>query len=120
MNPSYVLARVRDQPVRAVGEATLLFIILLILFFTFRVVRTYLKLSHIPGPIFAGFSNLPRVSWVLSKHAHDIHIELHEKYGDLVRFGPNMVSVADPAEIPTIYPLKAGFVKVRVERALLV
>jgi hypothetical protein len=31
-----------------------------------------------------------------------------------------MVSVADPAEIPTIYPLKAGFVKVRVERALLV
>lgn len=68
-----------------------------------------------PGPFLAAFSTIPRVSWVLSKRAHDIHIGLHQQYGDLVRFDPNMVSVADPVEISTIYPMKPEFVKVRGE-----
>lgn len=54
----------------------------------------------------ASLFNLPRVSWVLSKRVHESHIELHEKYGDQVCFGPNMVSVADSAEIPTIYAMR--------------
>lgn len=96
----------------------LLFGLLTLFIFCLRSLRSYWRLKHIPGPFLAGFSNLPRVSWVLSKRAHKIHIGLHEKYGDLVRFGPNMVSVSDPAEIPTIYPLKGpGFIKVRYEKS---
>jgi hypothetical protein len=110
----YSLAHISRDPVTAFFNATILITILTVLFYTFRALRTYLKLSHIPGPFATGFSNIPRVSWVLSKCAHDIHIGLHEQYGDLVRFGPNMVSVANPAAIPTIYPLRAGFVKVRL------
>ena len=109
----YSLAHVSHEPVTALFNAAILIAILTALFYSFRAVRTYLKLSHIPGPLATGFSNIPRVSWVLSKRAHDIHIGLHEQYGDLVRFGPNMVSVANPAAIPIIYPLRAGFVKVR-------
>ena len=81
-------------------------------FLLLRFLESYIRLRQVPGPFLAAWSNLPRVSWALSKRAHEIHIELHEKYGDLVRFGPNMVSVSDPREIPTLYPMRPGFVKV--------
>ena len=84
----------------------------------FRSVTSYLRLRQVPGPFLAAWTNFPRVSWVLSKRAHEIHIGLHERYGDLVRFGPNMVSVADPREIPTIYPMRPGFVKVGMSESL--
>ena len=75
--------------------------------------HSYLLLRGIPGPLLAAFSNLPRVSWVLSGRAHDIHIHLHRQYGKLVRFGPNMVSVGDPAEIQTLYSFTGKFTKVK-------
>lgn len=75
--------------------------------------NSYILLRQIPGPLLAAFSNLPRVSWVLSNQAHDMHINLHQKYGKLVRFGPNMVSVGDPAEIPNLYSFTRKFTKVR-------
>ena len=84
----------------------------------FRSVTSYLRLRQVPGPFLAAWTNLPRVSWVFSKRAHEIHIGLHEKYGDLVRFGPNMVSVSDPREIPTLYPMRPGFVKVGMSERL--
>jgi hypothetical protein len=71
------------------------------------------KLSHVPGPFLAALSNIPRMSWVWGRRAHEIHIELHRKYGDLVRFGPNMVSIADPVEIPKIYGFTGNYKKVR-------
>jgi len=75
--------------------------------------RSYQGLRHVPGPFIAAWTNLPRLSWVLSNRAHDIHIQLHRQYGKLVRFGPNMVSISDPAEIPTIHGFSPGFQKVR-------
>lgn len=61
------------------------------------------RLRHIPGPFAAALTNFPRLKWVLNSNAHDTHIALHRKYGSLVRFGPNMVSISDPQEIPNIY-----------------
>lgn len=74
--------------------------------------RSYLWLSHIPGPFFAKFTNIPRLLWVKSYHAHKTHVELHKRYGPIVRFGPNMVSVGDPKEIGTIYSFKQPWRKV--------
>ena len=87
----------------------LLFAALLGLWF----LQSYAKLRHVPGPFLASLTNFPRLCWVLSNRAHDIHISHHRKYGKLVRFGPNMVSVGDPAEIPNIYGFNGKFVKVR-------
>ncbi|CAK7240637.1 MAG: hypothetical protein STHCBS139747_002083 [Sporothrix thermara] len=42
---------------------------------------------------------------------HLYHIDLHEKYGNIVRLGPRSVSVADPDAAKIIYALNAGFVK---------
>lgn len=77
---------------------------------------SYLRLRRIPGPFLAAISSLPRVSWVLSNRAHDIHIDLHKQYGKLVRFGPNVVSVGDPAEIPNLYGFTGKYQKVRMPR----
>ncbi len=74
--------------------------------------HSYFRLRHVPGPFIAAWTNLPRLSWVLSNRAHDIHIQLHRQYGKMVRFGPNMVSISDPAEIPTIYGFNPVFQKV--------
>lgn len=74
--------------------------------------RTYWKLKDIPGPFFAKFTNLQRVLWVRSKRSHAIHQELHQRFGSVVRFGPNMVSISDPAAIAQVYPMRPGLPKV--------
>ncbi|RDW93185.1 cytochrome P450 [Aspergillus mulundensis] len=80
--------------------------------------RTYFRLSHIPGPFLAKLTNIPRFTWVLSNKAHDIHVSLHRKHGPLVRFGPNMVSVADPKEVSHVYAFKYPWVKSNFYSAL--
>ncbi|PLN86963.1 putative benzoate 4-monooxygenase cytochrome P450 [Aspergillus taichungensis] len=81
--------------------------------------RTYARLRHIPGPIGASLSNLSRLSWVWSRRAHVKHINLHRQYGPLVRFGPNMVSVADPREVPNIYGFSGKYKKSRFYQVIL-
>ncbi|KAA8652914.1 cytochrome P450 [Aspergillus tanneri] len=71
----------------------------------------WFRLRHIPGPFLASLTNFTRMSWVSTKKAHLIHQEIHQKYGDVVRLGPNMVSISDPSAILTIYPMRKGFVK---------
>ena len=74
--------------------------------------RVYWQLRHIPGPFWAKFTNLQRVAWVRTGRAHEIHQAVHDKYGEVVRFGPNMISLSNPAWIPTVYPIRPGFPKV--------
>jgi hypothetical protein len=70
-------------------------------------------LSHIPGPALAGWTRLWRLNHVRKGKAHLTMIELHRKYGKLVRTAPNVVDVGDPAMIPVIYNIKDDFTKVR-------
>ena len=80
--------------------------------FILYVVRQRMKQSHIPGPFLASITNIPRMRWGYSGRAHEIHIELHKRYGNLVRLGPNCISVGDPLAIPQIYGTGANFPKV--------
>nr|AFD18257.1 R2 [Sarocladium strictum] len=84
-----------------------------------QLIRIYWRLRYIPGPFWAKFTDVQRVFWVQTQRAHEIHRDAHGKYGDIVRFGPNMVSVADPAWIKTIYPMRPGFPKGEFYRALM-
>lgn len=90
-------------------------LISVVLFFVIYVgysFRSYAKLSHIPGPFLAAWSNLPRMYWVWTRDSHLIHTDLHKKYGKLVRLGPNSISCGDPAEIPNIYAFNGRWIKV--------
>ena len=69
-------------------------------------------LSPLPGPGWARFTGLYRVYRLWSGKAPSVYLELHQKYGPIVRTGPNTVSIADPSTIPTIYGIGSNFLKV--------
>ncbi|RFU32253.1 hypothetical protein B7463_g4057, partial [Scytalidium lignicola] len=69
------------------------------------------QLRDIPGPFLAGFTGLWRL-WDLSiGHSPYRGVELHNKYGKLVRVGPKHVSVGDPHEIATLYAVGNDYEK---------
>ncbi len=67
------------------------------------------NLRHIPGPFLASFSYL----WIgysgWSGKQYEIHKLLGEKYGPLVRIGPNEVSTDDPETIRRISNAKSVY-----------
>ncbi|KAG9239278.1 putative benzoate 4-monooxygenase cytochrome P450 [Amylocarpus encephaloides] len=76
-----------------------------------HVFRTWWRLRHIPGPFLASITNLPRVFWVKTKHAQLIHQDVHRKYGEIVRTGPNMVMFENPKAIPIVHVMRRGTIK---------
>ncbi|TVY68046.1 Cytochrome P450 monooxygenase [Fusarium oxysporum f. sp. cubense] len=68
-------------------------------------------LNGIPGPALASFTDLWRFLDVYRRRPEVTQIALHEKYGTVVRLGPNTVSIADPAAIQTIYAHNSGYTK---------
>ncbi|KAL4996290.1 cytochrome P450 [Aspergillus recurvatus] len=62
---------------------------------TWVILQARSSFSRIPGP----------------NKAHDIDVSLHRKYNPLVRFGPNMVSIADPREVSHVYAFSHPWVK---------
>lgn len=82
------------------------------LYLAYATIVGYQRLSQFPGPVWARFTNLPRVRWLQTGRSHDIHMDLHDKYGTFVRLGPNMISISDPNALPTVYPSRPGVKKV--------
>ena len=83
----------------------------IVLGFTLLLVRILSKrylspLRKYPGPFLASFSRLWKVRSVASGRTHLEHIDLHRKYGPVVRIAPNEVSVASPEAARTL--LSAG------------
>ena len=66
----------------------------------------------IPGPFLASFTDLWRTLKVHGGRFELSNQALHAKYGDLVRVGPNCISVGDPREIRQIYGINRLFEKV--------
>lgn len=66
----------------------------------------------IPGPFLASFTDIWRFLNTLTGIPHETHLDLHQKYkSNLVRIGPNVISVSNPDFIPIIYGLNSGFTK---------
>lgn len=69
-------------------------------------------LKSIPGPTIARFSSFYR-PWNIAKgDAGNFYLRLHEKYGEIVRTGPNTVDISDPKALPIIYGISSKFLKV--------
>ena len=72
-------------------------------------------LNKYPGPPLAGLTDWWRLhDLVTTRKTEQTHIKLHEKHGDVVRVGPNVLSFADPKALKVIYGLNKGFTKVRL------
>ncbi|EXJ82168.1 hypothetical protein A1O1_08237 [Capronia coronata CBS 617.96] len=68
-----------------------------------RAVRAYLRLPSIPGPFLARFTDIWRWRAQNSRGYSAKLVELHKKYGKLVRIGPNHISISDPNAVPIVY-----------------
>ncbi|GAP91391.1 putative cytochrome p450 oxidoreductase [Rosellinia necatrix] len=91
------------SPVRIIFNIAIVFIgaywtILLPTFLIGRMVyrRYATPLRSIPGPFLASCTRLWKVRSVISENTQWEHIELHRKYGPVVRIGPNEVSFSSP------------------------
>lgn len=80
-----------------------------ILKFTYDYVSSPLR--AVPGPLGARFTRLWYLYRVRKGRFHLDNIELHRKYGSVVRYAPNSYSVSDPDAIKAIYGLGTGFNK---------
>jgi hypothetical protein len=69
-------------------------------------------LNKYPGPFLASLTDWWRFWDVYKRRPEVTHIRLHAKHGDVVRLGPNTLSLADPKALKTIYGLNKGFTKV--------
>lgn len=83
------------------------FVLLPALFVTRLLYRRYaMPMSKYPGPALASVSRLWKVISTASGRTHLQHIDLHRKYGPIVRIAPNEVSIASPEAARTV--LSAG------------
>jgi len=74
-------------------------------------ITSYLRspLKQYPGPFLAKFTDWWRLSHALD--AHTTQIELHKKYGPVVRIGPNCLALSDAGLVKTIYNVRGNFLK---------
>ncbi|KAJ5212811.1 uncharacterized protein N7498_004457 [Penicillium cinerascens] len=113
------MIQARLQQIASYNDSLPALLLLLLVPVIAHVARVYWSLSHIPGPFWARVTNIQRVYWVKKARSHEIHADLHRRYGNLVRLGPNMVAISDPKWIPVIYPIRAGFPKGNFYRTLM-
>ncbi|KIW89008.1 uncharacterized protein Z519_10493 [Cladophialophora bantiana CBS 173.52] len=66
--------------------------------------KRYLRLRHIPGPFFAAFTDFwfAYKFWTGTTFAR-LTTDLHQKYGPVVRLGPNRLIFSKASAIPVIY-----------------
>ncbi|KAF1973121.1 benzoate 4-monooxygenase cytochrome P450 [Bimuria novae-zelandiae CBS 107.79] len=88
-------------------------LILLVVFLLSQVIATRLRsgLRHLPGPAIASFSNLWKIYAVYNGEIPQRNIALHEKYGPVVRIGPNHVSFSTLTAMKAIYNSRQVFKK---------
>ena len=79
---------------------------------TIIIYRLYLHpLAHIPGPLLARLTSLWLYREVYRGTEASTLVELHKKYGKVVRISPKEVDVDDGAALHTIYVKGGGFKK---------
>ncbi|KAI0865193.1 cytochrome P450 oxidoreductase [Xylaria cubensis] len=76
-------------------------------------VRTYYYhgLNKIPGPFIASITSLWKWNAVRREEMHTISADLHDKFGPLVRIGPNHISASSAEAINVVHRARNGFVK---------
>ncbi|CAG8961580.1 hypothetical protein HYFRA_00006114 [Hymenoscyphus fraxineus] len=85
--------------------------LVLFLAYTIRLWRS--TTTNIPGPVAAKYTSLYRIWLLLGGNGPMNYAKLHERYGPVVRTGPNHVSLSDSSVISTVYDVKNRFLKSR-------
>ena len=85
----------------------------LLLYILYNLYHAYTHpLRSIPGPFFTRFTRLWLLKAIASRRFGQINIELHKKYGPVVRIAPNEYSIDDPDAANIIYRTRDQLLKV--------
>ncbi|OAL54679.1 cytochrome protein [Pyrenochaeta sp. DS3sAY3a] len=66
---------------------------------------------NVPGPLLARFTRWYEYFAVLGGKSNIEYMQLHDKFGPVVRMGPNRYSFSDPSDVKIIYELGGKFIK---------
>ncbi|KAJ4249734.1 hypothetical protein NW762_012075 [Fusarium torreyae] len=95
------------------GTVSLTVAIGLLILFVADSFRVWYRLSHVPGPFWAAFSKAWMVRQSFKGRQPYAIQEANEKYGSLVRIGPNELATADPKllrRMMAAHPIREGHV----------
>lgn len=81
----------------------LVYAIVVVLVLSIRILYNYTRLWQIPGPVYACISDLWREYSRKSPNYSRRLLKLHQRHGQVVRTGPNVVSISEPEAIARIY-----------------
>ncbi|RSL68988.1 hypothetical protein CEP54_002517 [Fusarium duplospermum] len=71
------------------------------------------RLRHVPGPFLAGFTRLWKLNCVAQGQLEQVQMQLHARYGPVVRISPNEVLISDHSAIKTVYGHSSNFRKTK-------
>jgi hypothetical protein len=91
------------------AASALVFVMGAVIFY--HLFHTCTQLRHIPGPLIARFTDVHRYVLARGGLIHLYQTRAHQRYGPVVRFGPNLVLICDPEAIPTVFHMRNGFAK---------
>ena len=95
--------------------ASIIFLTFVVLFILSLLRTRYSRgLNKFNGPFLASFTNLWKLWYALKGSQKQMYVDIHEKYGDIVRLGPNELSFADPRAIRDIYGPSGSSQKVNI------
>ncbi|PVH88991.1 benzoate 4-monooxygenase cytochrome P450 [Cadophora sp. DSE1049] len=80
-----------------------------VIIFSYRL--TFHPLAKFPGPFFARISDWPLVIHCYRGDRHLWEFKNHQKYGSIVRYGVNSLSISTPNSMPLIHGAKANVKK---------
>lgn len=84
-----------------IGAASLLLWALLVGYVSYM--RFFHPLARYPGPALASLTNIWKAYYVYRLEFHEKLVDLHKKYGPVVRIGPNHLHFWNGEAIATIY-----------------
>ena len=85
----------------------------LVLFVVYLFYPRYSRGLHkFNGPFLASISNIWRLWYAHTVVQRPMYVDVHRKYGDIARIGPNELSFSDPRAIQEIYGPKGASQKV--------
>ncbi|KAI0811654.1 cytochrome P450 [Xylaria sp. FL0064] len=80
-----------------------------VLWYTISAIRSWNRLRHFPGPLFASFSYLWGYFTMATGRMHLRLAEEQEKYGKIMRIGPNELLVYDPQTLWRINNVRSDY-----------
>ncbi|KAJ5603228.1 hypothetical protein N7537_006184 [Penicillium hordei] len=103
------------QPAIPFGPIVILGLVAFLIHHLYRLAHDPLR--RVPGPWLARFTRLWELHQIRRGHFEQINVELHQRYGPIVRIAPNRYSISSPAALQTIYGHGSKFTKDRWYRA---